>query len=70
MILLNFIIALITQSYENVMTTELEIKYKQRTQLNREACLILNRLGFEQIKLSMFLLTANSEGKKNTNIEW
>ena len=44
MICLNFVIALISQSYDSVMTKYEEILYKQRTYLNRECRLVLKSL--------------------------
>lgn len=48
-ILLNFLIAIISQSYEMVMTKTSESKYKQRSDLNVECYLVLkyyNRLKY------------------------
>jgi hypothetical protein len=36
-ILLNFLIALVSQSYENVKSKEEIYKYKQRVEMNRES---------------------------------
>jgi len=39
-ILLNFLIAVVSQSYENVMNSAMRFKYQQRCELNREAAII------------------------------
>ena len=62
MILLNFVIALISQSYDSVMTKYQEITYMQRTYLNRESRLILKSLKIKD-RMDIFLLVANSENK-------
>lgn len=62
MILLNFVIALISQSYDSVMTKYQEITYMQRTYLNRECRLILKSLKIKD-RMDIFLLVANSENK-------
>ena len=41
-ILLNFLIAIISQSYENVMSKSAIFKYKQRAQLNQECLMMLD----------------------------
>jgi len=39
-ILMNFLIAIISQSYEQVMSQKIINKYSQRVYLNRESCLL------------------------------
>lgn len=50
-ILLNFLIAVISQSYENVMNSKTIKKYKDLAHLNKEAYLFLNTIGCTQKKL-------------------
>jgi len=45
MILLNFIIALISQSYDDVMEKQMETEYLQKTKLNRECRFMMKTLG-------------------------
>ena len=61
MILLNFVIALISQSYDSVMLKYVEIAYRQRSYLNRECCLVVKSIGLKDRTMDIFLLTANSE---------
>ena len=56
-ILLNFLIAIISQSYDNVMSKSLEYKYNQRCQMNRECRLILKSLGMNYHFQCMILST-------------
>jgi len=44
-VLLNFLIAVISQSYENVMNSAQQFKYKQRCELIREAAIINETFG-------------------------
>lgn len=57
-ILLNFLIAIISQSYDNVMSKSLEYKYNQRCQMNRECRLILKSLGMDD-HFQCMILSAN-----------
>jgi hypothetical protein len=70
MILLNFIISLLNQSYEKVMNSATKITYSLRAGLNQEAYVIRKKLGFYKENMSMFLLTANSESSENGDDEW
>jgi len=44
-ILLNFLIAVVSQSYENVMNSAMRFKYQQRCSLMRDAAIIISGLG-------------------------
>lgn len=73
MILLNFIISLLNQSYEKVLNNATIITYSIKVGLNQEAYVITKafkeHLGLvKKGSMSMFLLTANSES--NDNSEW
>ena len=61
MILLNFVIALISQSYETVMTKAMEAKYAQRTKLNKECQLVMKSYGAHHRNRNIFLMTATHE---------
>jgi len=58
-ILLNFLIAVISQSYENVMSKAVISKYRQRAQLNRECRLVYAELNWCKV-LNITILTANT----------
>ena len=45
MILLNFIIALISQSYDDVMEKQMETEYIQKTKLNRVVRFMMKSFG-------------------------
>ena len=44
-VLLNFLIAIISQSYENVMSKQEIYKYQQRVQMNKECLQLLDFFG-------------------------
>lgn len=54
-VLLNFLIAVISQSYENVMNKSVQFKYLQRCELIREAAIVFNSLGRSET-YSIFVL--------------
>jgi hypothetical protein len=68
MILLNFVIAVICDSFTNVMEKQSEALYKQRTRLNRESRYIIKVLypKYGGV-LDMFVLTTNSEAGQGGN---
>ena len=57
-ILLNFLIAIICQSYEEVLSKQIVTKYTKKCELNRECRLLLRTLGGLQ-RFESFVLTAN-----------
>lgn len=64
-VLLNFLIAIISQSYEESMSKEIIYRYKQRAQMNEECRLIFKT--FKAIKdRSIFVLSAN-DSNRNKN---
>jgi len=69
MILLNFVIALISQSYDSVMTKYEEITYMQRTYLNRECRLVLKSFKIKE-RMDILLLSANSESSLAKEDDW
>ena len=70
MILLNFVIALISQSYDDVMERQLEAEYQQMTKLNRECRFMMKAIGRPCEVQNMFVLTTNSESGENKADEW
>ena len=71
-ILLNFLIAVISQSYENVMNSKSIMKYQDMAALNKEAYQFMNHWGFKHplIKKNRLLVSlevANDEGETS---EW
>lgn len=54
-VLLNFLIAVISQTYEDVMSRKLMTTILQKAEMNRECRLILNNLGLER-KIPPFIL--------------
>lgn len=61
-ILLNFLIAVISQSYENVMNSSVPFKYQQRCELIREAAVIYEAFGLSTT-YSIVVLQANIGGE-------
>lgn len=57
-VLLNFLIAVVSQSYENVMNSATQFKYKQRCEMIREAAIINQTFGFYK-KYHVFVLQCN-----------
>lgn len=68
-ILLNFVIAIISQSYDSVMLKSVQNKYFQRTQLNQECRLVLKSLKVKE-RMDQFILTANIEDDLAQADEW
>lgn len=67
-ILLNFLIAIISQSFEEVMSKSLNFQYKHSAELNRECQLIRNAFNL-RTNYDIFLLTTASF-KQDQNQEW
>ena len=44
--MLNFLIAIISQSYENVMSQQIVFQYQQKVEMNEECLMILNYFKF------------------------
>ena len=44
--MLNFLIAIISQSYENVMSQQIVFQYQQKVEMNEEYLMILNYFKF------------------------
>lgn len=61
-ILLNFLIAIISQSYEEVMLKSLMNKYHHRAELNRECRMTLSMLKLD-VTLSPHVLACNLKGE-------
>ena len=61
-VLLNFLIAIISQSYEEVMLKSLQNKYHHRAQLNRECRMTLSLLRLDR-SLSPFVMATNLSGE-------
>jgi len=62
-VLLNFLIAVISQSYENVMNSSVQFKYKQRCELIRESAILNDTLSSFYSTFSdyqIFVLQANT----------
>ena len=57
-ILLNFLIAIICQSYDEVLSKQIVTKYTKKCELNRECRLLLKTLG-SLPRFESFVLTAN-----------
>lgn len=60
-ILLNFLIAIISESYENVMSEETQQKYMHRCELNLECLVILNKKRSLEHFNKMILATQKDE---------
>lgn len=58
-ILLNFLIAVVSQSYENVMNSAMQFKYIQRCELIREAAIINQQFGIYN-EFHVFILQADT----------
>jgi len=63
-ILMNFLIAVISQSYDSVMDTALQTLYSQRCEMNLEIRLMRNKLGVK-IERTMFIISANCTEEEN-----
>lgn len=59
-ILLNFLISVIGNSYQRVIDTEIEITYTSKAGLNREFLIIQKALGKDE-KIMTLILSANTE---------
>lgn len=59
-ILLNFLIAVIGDSYKKVIDTEVIITYTSKAGLNREFLIIQKALG-RDVKIGVLILSANTE---------
>lgn len=71
-ILLNFLIAVITQSYEKVMNSATILKYQNKTAYNREAFQIITYLGFGKKKLKTIIMSVagKDNGDDCNQAEW
>jgi len=71
-ILLNFLIAVISQSYENVMNSATILKFKDIAQLNREAYLVMQYLpNTRMVYTNKLILTiADEEDRQNDDEGW
>ncbi len=63
-VLLNFVIAIITNSYDQVMSNAQISKYIQMCELNREVRLIMKSLGILK-KESIYILTTRKDALDN-----
>jgi hypothetical protein len=61
-ILLNFLIAVISDSYDDIIEEKKAIEYKQKAELNRQT-LIWNKAWYNLDKVNCFILSANTEDK-------
>jgi len=68
-ILLNFLIAVISQSYEKVMDSKIQLQYRQRSILNNEYKIVMGSLGLLEKRCDVFFLTSNVEESDRGN-EW
>ena len=68
-VLLNFLIAIISQSYENVMSKSMIFKYRQRVQLNLECLLILDTFGVLKPFNCMTIVSEDSNFAEDSG-EW
>lgn len=68
-ILLNFLIAVISQSYEKVMDGKVILQYRQRSILNNEKQIVWGSLGLLDKRCDVFYLTSNVESSERGN-EW
>jgi hypothetical protein len=70
-ILLNFLIAIISQSYDAVMAKATNNVYAQRCRLNRDYRIVVNfRRWFTQVPSEVLILTANSFTDESQGDEW
>lgn len=71
-ILLNFLIAVISQSYENVMNSKSIMKYQDMAALNKEAYNFMNFFGFKYplMKKNRLLLTLEASNDEGETGEW
>lgn len=60
-ILLNFLIAIISQSFEEVMAKKVVHKYQHRSTMNREYRLIAQAFGFYR-PVQLMIISAEEEG--------
>lgn len=60
-ILLNFLIAVISQSYENVMNRAVEFQYLNKSSLSREAYQVTSVFSKHKTKINVILLTLMDE---------
>jgi hypothetical protein len=67
-ILLNFLIAIISQSYEDVMSRETFTRYSLRSHMNLECLLILQTFGMIN-EMDIFVLSAN-DGEDGEGGDW
>ena len=68
-VLLNFLIAVISQSYENVMNSSVPFKYQQRCELIREAAVIYEAFGMSST-YSIVVLQANISKEGQSGDDW
>ena len=70
-VLLNFLVAIISQVYEEDMVMETQNTYKQRCEMNLEVDEVLRLLGFRQTQ-DLYILSANftEEDNANEGEEW
>lgn len=75
-ILLNFLIAIISQSYEQVMTLKIQVKYMHKSELNRECFLFLKTMRLlsdyipDQGKFNIFYLWSTIGNGEEDENDW
>jgi len=67
-ILINFLIAVISDSYEEVMSSVIIYEYKQKSMLNRE-CLIIDKAKNIDTSIACSILSANTFDE-SANTKW
>lgn len=68
--LLNFLIAIIQQSFEQVMTQELQNKYAQRCSLNKDCLEVFHYLGYLPKQTICILYLSFEENYEDDVDEW
>lgn len=75
-ILLNFLIAIISQSYEQVMTKKKIVKYLHRSELNRECFLFFKAYRFlsrylkDQSDFNIIYIWSSTASSDDDNEDW
>ena len=68
-ILLNFLVGVIIQSYESVLNSSIILKYKQRCELNRECAIYLDSL-YTSSRRNCSIISVSSAGDDLRHSEW
>mgnify|MGYP006099326073 CR=1 FL=1 len=68
-ILLNFLIAIISQSYDNVMSKQIMSKYQNRSSINRELRLTMKAIGIK-FKMNVLTMSATCSQGGNGDNSW